>query len=487
MLKQVSCGVTLWLLICSVAMESLANEPLQNWHQFRGPLGTGVAPTGNPPLEWSSAENIKWKVPIPGRGSASPIVWGDRIFIVTAIKTDRTADGVESTTDIARPTITPVAYSPERLLAQRDDNRRGDGQRPGDGRGRDFGRGGRGGGSRFGIVPPTNYYQFVVLCLDRNSGETLWSRTAIEAVPHEGHHGTSSFAAASPVTDGENLYVSFGSRGIYSFDLDGNRRWQRDFGPMQTSNSFGEGTSPALYGDTLVINWDHEGDSLIAALDARTGETKWQKPRDEGTTWSTPLIVAGGGRTQIITSGSNRIRSYDLSNGDLIWECGGLGSNPIPVPIVSEGLVVCMTGHRDPAGIAVPLDAKGDVTRSETIAWQVTDTPYIASPVLYDGLLYFTKGRNAILSCLNPKTGEYVYDNERLPDMETLYSSPVAAAGRLYISSREGTTVVVKAGREPDILATNTLGDEIIDATPAIVGNEMFIRGEENLYCISQE
>lgn len=485
MLKQAFCSAAIWIIVVTISTSARADERLQNWHQFRGPHGTGVAPTGNPPVEWSATKNIKWKVAIPGGGSASPIVWGDRIFIVTAIKTDRTADGAEATTSTAKTAITPVAYSPEQLLAQRDGNRRGEGERRGGGRGR--GGPGGGGGNRFGIVPPANYYKFVVLSIDRNTGETIWQRTAAEVVPHEGHHQSSSFAAASPVTDGQNLYVSFGSRGVYCYDLNGNPRWQRHFGQMQTSNSFGEGASPALHGDTLVINWDHEGDSFIAALDARTGDTKWQKPRDEETTWATPLIVAGAGRTQVVTSGSNRIRSYDLADGELLWECGGLGSNPIATPIATDRLVICMTGHQGAAGIAVPLDAEGDITRTDQVAWQVEDTPYIASPVLYGGLLYFTKGRNAILSCVDAQTGEYVFDNERLPDMETLYSSLVGAAGRIYISSREGTTVVVKHGREPEVLATNTLGDEIIDATPAIVGNELILRGEEHLYSISED
>jgi outer membrane protein assembly factor BamB len=494
MLKKASAGAVLFLVASSVLASDFDRQKMQNWHQFRGPLGTGVAPAGNPPTEWSETKNIKWKVAIPGRGSASPIVWGDRIFILTAIKTDRTAEPAERTTSTNSATIRQVAYSPEQLLAQRDENRRdgerGDGQ-PGQrgerGRGRG-GFGGRGGGGRFGINPPQNYYEFVVLCIDRQTGETLWQHEAANEVPHEGHHQSSSFASASPVTDGQTLYVSFGSRGIHTYDLNGKPGWKRDFGQMQTSNSFGEGTSPALHGDTLVINWDHEGDSFIAALDARTGDIKWKTDREEGTTWSTPLIVEGAGRTQVITSGENRIRSYDLANGELLWECGGLGSNPIATPIVSEGIVVCMTGHRDPAGIAVPLDARGDVTSSDTIAWQVENsTPYIASPVLYDGLLYFTKGRNAILSCVEAKTGDVVIDQERLPRMESLYSSPVAAAGRIYISSREGNTAVIKHGRELEILATNELDEQAIDATPAIVGNEIILRGETHLYCISEQ
>jgi outer membrane protein assembly factor BamB len=504
MLKQASCCVLLWLVAGSVWAQDFERQKLQNWHQFRGPQDTGVAPMGNPPIEWSETKNIKWKVPIPGSGSASPIVWGNRIFILTAIKTDRTAESAERTTSTAGATIRQVAYSPNELLAQRDENRRGDAQRGdaqrGDGqrgeRGRGQGRGGFGGQGRggfgggrggFGITPPTNYHKFVVMCIDRNSGETLWERTAAEVVPHEGHHDTNTFASASPFTDGQHVYAFFGSRGIHCYDLDGNPIWDKDLGDMQTRFSFGEGSSPTVYGDTMVITWDHEGGSFIVALDARNGNEKWRKPRDEVSTWASPLIVEAAGRTQVVTSGDNAIRSYDLANGELLWQCGGLGSNPIATPVVSEGIVICMTGHRDPAGIAVPLDARGDVTDSDKTAWRIENTPYIASPVLYDGLLYFTKGRDAILSSVDAKTGEVVIQTERLPDLSTLYSSPVAAAGRIYISSREGNTIVLKHGREFEVLATNSLDEQTIDATPAIVGNELILRGQSHLYCIAEE
>jgi outer membrane protein assembly factor BamB len=494
MLKQASCCVLLWLVARSVWAQDFERQKLQNWPHFRGPEHTGVAPMGNPPIEWSETKNIKWKVPIPGSGSASPIVWGNRIFILTAVKTDRTAESAERTTSTNTAAFRQVAYSHNQLLAQRDENRRGGGQRRdaqradgqrGDG-GRGQGRGGFGGG-RFEIQAPKNYHKFVVMCIDRNSGETLWQRTAAEVVPHEGHHDTNTFASASPITDGEHLYAFFGSRGIHCYDLNGNPIWDKDLGDMKTRFSFGEGSSPSVYGDTLVINWDHEGDSYIVTLDARNGNERWRKPREEVSTWATPLIVEAAGRTQVITSGDTAIRSYDLANGELLWECGGLGSNPIATPVVHEGIVICMTGHRDPAGIAVPLDVRGDVTDSEKIAWTTENTPYIASPVLYDDLLYFTKGREAILSCVEAKTGDVVISQKRLPDLSTLYGSPVAAAGRIYISSREGNTVVIKHGREFEILATNKLDEQTIDATPAIVGNELILRGETHLYCIAEQ
>jgi outer membrane protein assembly factor BamB len=475
------------LVACTLWADDLADKRLQNWHQFRGPLGTGVAPLGNPPTEWSETKNIKWKVPIPGRGSASPIVWGDRIFILTAIKTERTKEAAETTTRTSSASFQTVAYPSERLLAQREN--RQEGRQRGPGRGGFGGRGGRGGrgGGRFGIEPPTNYHQFVVMCLDRNTGETIWQKTAAEIVPHEGHHETGSFASASPFTDGTYLYASFGSRGIFCYDLNGNLKWKEDLGDMRTRNSFGEGSSPTVSGDTLVVNWDQEENSFIVALDARTGGEKWRKPREEVSTWATPLVVEAAGRKQVVTSGMNRVRSYDLATGEVIWECGGLGTNPIATPVVIDGIAISMSGHQEPAAVAVPLDARGDVTGTDRVAWYLDDgsTPYVASPVLYDGLLYFTKNRNAILSSIDAKTGEFVINQKRLPGMETVYSSPVAAAGRIYISSREGNTVVVKHSRQLEILATNALDEQVIDATPAIVGNDLILRGENHLYCIS--
>jgi outer membrane protein assembly factor BamB len=469
--------------------DEFSDNRLANWHQFRGPEATGVAPKGNPPIEWSETKNIKWKVAIPGRGSASPIIWGDRIFILTAVKTDRTAPAAEATTSTGSISTRTIAYSPSDLLAQREENReqgQGRGRREGRGRGGPGGFGGRGRGG-FGIERPTNYHQFVVMCLDRNTGETIWQQVAADVVPHEGHHNTSSFASASPITNGTHVWVSFGSRGIFCYDLAGDQKWAKDLGDMRTRNSFGEGASPTIEGDTLVVPWDHEEDSFIVALDAPTGDEKWRQPREEVTTWATPLVVEWSGRKQVITPGTNRIRSYDLATGDVLWECGGLGSNPIATPLAIGGLAICMTGHQDPAGIAVPLDAKGDVTGTEKVAWQIENTPYVSSPILYDQQIYFTKGRDAILSSIDARTGEFIISPQRLPEMSSVYSSPVGAAGRIYLASREGTIVVLKHGRELDVLATNTLDDGAIDASPAIVGNELFIRGEGHLYCIAEQ
>ena len=477
--------------VSSAWSEGLPEGRENNWHEFRGPNSTGVAPNGNPPTTWDAETNVRWKVAIQGRGSASPIVWGDRIYVLTAIKTERTDDTPAVTTlSTGRMPATLVSD----LIAQADETqadrsavepptereRFGQG-REGRGRGRRGGRGGFGRGA-----PPTNVHEFVVMCLDRNSGKTIWQQTACEAVPHQGHHGTASFASASPVTDGKNLYVSFGSRGIYSYDMDGNFRWKKDLGPMRTRHSFGEGSSPALYGDTLVVLCDQEDQSFITALDANTGETKWKVDRDEETSWTTPLVIEHSGRTQVIVNATNRTRSYDLGTGEVIWECGGQARGVVATPVVYGDLVFCMTGHRGAALKAIPLDSTGDITDTDKIAWsRDKGTPYVPSPLLYDDLLYFTKSNNAILTCVSAETGDVHFENERLEGLDSLYASSVGARNRIYISGRDGTTLVLKKGTELEVLASNHIG-ETIDATPAIVDNQIFIRGEKHLFCISQ-
>lgn len=415
-----------------------------NWAQWRGPSANGTAPGGNPPIEWNETKNIRWKREIPGKGSASPIVWGNKLFLLTAVPTDRPAEKSAAQTPAEAPSE----------------------------------------GRRLALDAPTVYYQFRVMCLDRMTGDILWDQVANEAVPHEGGHPTNSFASGSPITDGRRLYVSFGSFGIYCYDLDGHLQWKRDLGRMETRNDFGEGSSPALFGDTLVLTWDQEANSFITALDAETGETRWKVDRDEPTTWATPLITEYQGVTQVITNGTNRVRSYDLRTGELIWACGGQFTNPIASPVRFQDLAIAMTGYRGYAVYAVPLSACGDVTDTESIAWKRGDAgPYISSPVLYEGILYFTKSRDAILYGVHPGNGTAIIEQERIPGLGTLYSSPVAAAGRLYFTDRDGKTVVLKHGPKLEVLATNEL-PEVIDASPAIVGSQLYMRGEKHLYCI---
>lgn len=439
--------VLLLSMASSMVAQNSAADRLDNWHQWRGPNADGTAPRGDPPTEWSESKNIRWKVEIPGEGFSTPIVWKDRIFVLTAVKTDKKVKG-------KKPPPEP------------DPGRGRRGRRP---------------------APPTHFYKFMVLCLNRETGRVLWQRTANKELPHEGRHSTASFASPSPTTDGRYLYASFGSRGVYCYDLKGKLRWKRDLGDMRIRNRFGEGASPVIHGDSLIHRWDHEGDSFIVSLDAKTGKDRWRVDRDEVTTWDTPLVVEHGGVTQVVANGRKRARSYDLATGKVLWECGGQVSNPIASPVVLDGVVYCMSGHRGYAIYAIPLSARGDITGTDKVVWTREDAaPYVASPLLYDGLLYFTKSRNSILSCVDAKTGEEHYTGQRLPGTRMLYASLVGAAGKVYVVGRNGTTLVLKHGKTFEVLATNKL-DEGIDASPAIVGKELYLRGSKHLYCIAEK
>jgi outer membrane protein assembly factor BamB len=432
------------LLAIATAGQSLAagavdSEWAHQWPQWRGPSADGIAAHARPPIHWSKTENIRWKQPLPGEGSATPIVWQDQIFVVAAVKTDR------------------IAKNPPKADARAKTN------------------------------PPANIYEYVVLSLDRKTGKERWRRVACEDAPHEGRHPANSFASSSPMTDGKRLYVSFGSRGIFCFDLTGRQLWQRDLGDMRTRYGWGEGTSPVVHGDSLIINWDHEDQSFIEVLNAKTGKTRWKADRDEPTTWATPLVVVHKGRTQVIVNGTNRVRSYDLETGEVIWQCGGQTVNAIPSPLAAEGVVYVMSGYRSAAAVAVSLDARGDLGDGATaIKWRYgRGTPYVPSPILLEDQLYFTRRNSAVISSLNIATGKPIFTETRLPALSSIYASPVSAQGRIYLVGRDGTTLVIQHGPKLKVLATNRL-DDAIDASPVLVGKQLFLRSARHLYCIEE-
>lgn len=423
-------------LVSLAFIHTSLNAKEANWPQWRGPRADGLARDGNPPLKWSSTKNIKWRVPIPGEGSATPIIWNEQVFIATAIETKRVAE--------ARPQADAEAKT----------------------------------------EPPTNFFQFVLLCLDRNTGQELWRQIACEQVPHEGKHYTNTFASASPTTDGERVYVSFGSRGVYCYDLSGQLLWTRDLGDMRTRYGWGEATSPVVHDNYVVINWDHEDQSFIEILDTATGETKWKADRDEPTSWATPLVVEHAGRTQVITNGTNRVRSYDLVTGEVIWECGGQSVNAIPSPILAGETVYCMSGYRSSAALAIPLTATGDITDTDRVIWHHKQgTPYVPSPIIVDNHIYFTGSNTGILSCLDIRTGKPIFERQRLPELKSVYASPVAAEGRIYFTDRDGTTVVIKHASALEVLAINRLA-EPMDASPVILGDRIYLRTASHLYCV---
>jgi outer membrane protein assembly factor BamB len=330
-------------------------------------------------------------------------------------------------------------------------------------------------------------HKFLVLCFDRNTGKLLWERTAKTAAPHEGYHGRyGSFASNSPLTDGAHVFAYFGSRGMFCYDLNGKLIWEKEFPQMRMLLQFGEGVAPVLDGDRLYVKVDHEGDSFLTALDKKTGKEIWRTARDEGSSWSEPLVVTHEGRKQVVVSATNKVRAYDPADGKVIWECAGLGRNVIPAPVTTGGLVIVMSGYRDPNLLAIRLGREGDLTGTDAVVWTNNrGNPYTPSPVLKDGKLYMLTD-NGMLSCLNALTGEAYYHQQRLPKPYNFKASPVAAAGRLYLASEEGDVVVAKMGEQYEVLATNTLSDESFIATPAVAGGSMYLRGRNTLYCIRE-
>lgn len=425
------------LAVGSVGLVQAARDPAaeKNWPQWRGPYATGVSKTADPPIEWSETKNVRWKVEIPGRGSSSPVVWGDRIFLVTAV-----------------PAGTELAGS----------------HAP------------RGGLPR---VP----HRFVVLAIDRANGKTIWERTAREAIPHEASHAENgTWASSSAITDGTRVFAWFESEGLYAYDMDGKLLWQADLGKKTMRMQFGEGSTPVLYRDRIVVVFDHQGSSFIVALDAGTGKELWRVPRQEIDTWATPLVVEYAGRAQVIAPGKNKLHSYDLETGSIVWEGPGLTMNPIPSPVYDDGIVFAMSGFQGSRLRAIRLaDAKGDLSETGAEVWSLDhDTPYVPSPLLYDGILYFLKTNSGLLSAYDAKTGKPHYQMQRLDGLPNVFSSPVGAAGRVYLTGREGTTVVIKNGTSFDVIAKNTLEDGF-DASPALVDRDLYLRGYKYLYCLT--
>ena len=435
-------GLTLLFGFQTSLAADFENEKLSNWHHWRGPNADGFGPKADPPIRWDEKTNVKWKFELPGRGSATPVVWGDRVFVLTALKTDRIA----TTSELPKP-------DPQFQTK---------------------------------TEPPTHFYKFFVLCIDRNTGKRLWEKLAAEKVPHEGTHETHSYAGGSPTTDGKYVYASFGSFGTYCYDFEGNLKWARDLGPLHTRLGWGEAVTPVISGNSLLLNYDQEANSALICLDASSGLTRWAAKRDEKTSWNTPLVAEHEGRKQVITNGTNRIRSYDLETGELIWSCGGMTINAIPSAVKFDAAAICMSGYRGALAVSIPLSSQGDLGDKGKVNWRyASGTPYVPSPVLVGDKLYFTSANDPLLTILDAKTGKPVLEKERLPQLKSFYASPVSAAGRVYFTDRSGTTVVLKAGESLEVMGMNKL-DGTFDASPILVGKQLFLRSERFLYCIQE-
>ena len=436
--------VSVALIIAAVAVAPQAQVPAGTWHQWRGPSNNGVA-VGSAPATWSDSSNVAWKVEIPGRGFSTPAIWGDRIFVTTAIPTGAAA-------------AVPAAPAPA--------------------------QGRRGGGGGAGAVE----HRFEVLALDRATGKILWQKTATTATPHKGHHHLyGSFASNSPVTDGRRVYASFGSRGVYAYDMNGNEVWKKDFGVKLTMRlGFGEGAAPVLHDGRLLMLMDHNGASFLAALDAATGKELWRVARDGSNNWSTPSVITHAGRTQIVVSAPAAVHAYDFETGKSLWSATGLGSNTIPQPVQHGDMVIVMSGYREAKLLAIRLGREGDLTGTDAIVWtQDRGLPYTATPALHDGVLYMITD-TAMVSAFKAATGEPLYHQVRLPKPYNIKASPVIADGKIYYATEEGDVVVAKLGAPFEVIATNTLADQFFVASPIILGGEVYLRSKTHLFKISK-
>ena len=417
------------------------------WPQFRGPQSTGVADDPNLPDTWSTARNVIWKTEIPGSGWSSPVVWGDRIFLTSVIST-----------------VAPEA--PKKGLYF--------------------------GGNREGI--PTDEHRWMVYAVDWKTGKIVWEREVHRGVPASSHHLKNTYASETPVTDGERVYAYFGNLGLFVFDMEGKPVWSQPWGPFRTRYGWGTASSPVLYKDRIYVVNDNDDRSFLVVLDKRTGKQIWRVERDEASNWSTPDIWENDRRTEIITSGTRKIRAYDL-DGKLLWELGGMSSIVIPTPFSQHGLLFLASGYVNDTvrpAYAVKAGARGDIslkegeTSNEYIAWyQRQAGPYNPSPLVYADY-YYTLLDRGIFTCHDARTGREIYGKQRIdPEASSFTASPWASNGKIFALSEDGDTFVIQAGAEFKVLGKNPL-DEMCMATPAIARGSLMIRTATKLYRISR-
>ena len=419
----------------------------QNWPGWRGD-GSGISSEKDLPLSWSEQEGIKWKIPLAGAGHSSPIVWGNRVFLTTAVAED---PNVES-----------------------------------------FRGGVYMGGNR--SKPDESEYAYYLLCIDAGNGNVLWSKAVARQNPKTRRHTKNTYASETPVTDGKYVFASFGSMGLYCVDFTGNVIWQRDLGLLQNRRGWGTGSSPILFRNTVIVNCDSDDDSYIAAFDKTSGEPVWRTERNEGPSWATPFLFETNDRVILVTNATKRTRGYEALTGKLLWEGPGGSMITVPSPVAAVDLVFVSSGHNLPMRqpiIAVRSQASGNITpawgqsQSQGIAWSYsTGGPYVTSPIAIGEYLYVPLD-SGYLTCYEAQNGKAVYEKQALGTRNTVTASPIAADGRIYIQTEDGECYVVKQGPEFEILAVNKL-DEVFCASPAVSEGKLFLRGRKHLYCIGK-
>lgn len=435
---------------CSFVLLVVAGTSGQeNWTRFRGPDGTGVV-NDDPrlPDTWDKEKNVRWRTQIPGRGWGSPIVWKDRVF-VSAVHSDEEYDAPKAGLYLG--------------LGRSD--------------------------------PPDSVHHWMVYCLDFKTGELLWKHEAHAGKPAVPRHPKNTYAAETPTTDGQRLYVLFGDLGLYCYDLAGNPLWKHEVEPKKTYFGYGAAASPIVVDDLVVFVYDNIEDSYIAALDSATGKLRWKTSRDERSTWGTPLAWRHDGLTEIVATGRKENRAY-TTDGTLLWNFNGhMSSLTIPSPFVADGLLYITSGYvgdKNRPVYAIKPGATGDITladgetANQFIQWSLEKMgPYNTSPIVYRGL-YYTLLDQGMLTCHDAVTGELVFNRTRFPEGASFTASPWAYNGKLFFLSEAGDTYVMPAGREFAIDHTNTL-DELCIATPSIAQGKLLIRTAEHVYCIGRD
>jgi outer membrane protein assembly factor BamB len=412
-----------------------------SWPQWRGPSGQGISEEKNLPATWSATKNIKWKTPIAGRGHSSPIVWGNKIFLTTAIEGP----------------LVPGAKAVKHMDGDKE------------------------------YVHPDSVgadhkHFFKVVCISRETGKILWEQTAFEGTPYDDRHRKSSYASATPATDGKLVFAFFGSEGLYAYDMNGKFAWKADMGKLATVG-MGTGTSPILYDNLVIVQRDDENveGSFIVGVNKKTGKEVWRTPRKVQASWCTPLLVRTSNRAELITSGTEAVIAYDPATGKELWRHKGVESNAVPSPVANNEMVFISAGFPTKIAMAIKLGQAGDL--ADSVAWKYAKgTAYVPSPILYGDYLYLTTDRG-ILTCLDARTGEVKYEGGRVPIPATFTASPIAFDGKILMTSEDGDTFVIKAGPKHEILGTNTVGEPVY-ASPAVADGNIYIRGEKNLYRI---
>jgi outer membrane protein assembly factor BamB len=410
-----------------------------NWSGWRGPEGTGISAETNLPEEWSSTKNIKWKTAIPGRGHSSPIVWDKKIFLTTDIEGE----------------VVPGAHAVKHNYGGEEDFRHPD------------------------AVGADRHHHMKVLCVNRDTGKVLWEVSAYQGTVYDDHHRKGGYASPTPVTDGKNVFAWFGTEGLYCYDFDGKLIWKVSPGPMGELG-MGPGGSPVMFDNLIILQIDEETgkSSFVIAYDKKTGRQVWKTARKVHEGWSSPLVFRGPKGFELITSGNGSINSYDPATGKELWSVAGEPVNPVPTPVAGHGMAFVTVGNPVKHTFAFRLGGKGE------LVWQYDKgAAYVSSSILYGDYLYITSDRG-ILTCLEAESGKVVYEGGRVPVPASFSASPVAFDGKILLTSEDGDTFIVKAGPRHEVIGTNSLGEPIY-ASPAISDGMIFIRGENNLYCIA--